>query len=59
VGGEGKCKGRKAVDLDLGTRVDRTFATMKEELPSQVSGFPILINWKALSSYICICMGLY
>ncbi len=38
-GGEGKCKGRKAVGFEPGTRVDWKFTAMKEGLSSQVSGF--------------------
>jgi hypothetical protein len=56
AGSEGKCKGCKAVDFEQGTRVDGTFATMKEGLPSQVSGFLILINKKALPSDIRVCV---
>jgi hypothetical protein len=58
VGGEGKCKGSKAVDFEQGTRVDGTFATMKEGLPSQVSGFLILIIRKsALILNTCVCVN--
>ncbi len=45
-----KCKGRKAVDFEQGNGVDGTFATMKKGLLSQVNGYLVLINRKALSS---------
>ncbi len=41
TGGERKRKGRKAVDFEQGTWVAGKFATMKEGLPPQVSGFLI------------------
>jgi hypothetical protein len=61
AGGEEKSKGRKAVDFEQGTRVDGTFATMKEGLPAQVSRFLILIKRKDLPSQICtrVCSEQY
>jgi hypothetical protein len=56
-GVEGKHKGRKAVGFERGTRVNGTFATMKEGLPSQVSGFLFLMDREnALSFQICVYM---
>jgi hypothetical protein len=59
AGGEGKCKGCKAVDFEQETRVDGTFATMKEGLPSQVNGYLILINRKSAPILnVCMCLNL-
>ncbi len=56
VGGEGKRKGRKAVDFEQATWVDGKFAIMEEGLHSQESGFPILLNRKKRSHLKHVCV---